>query len=329
MDRLAKLAFVVSQLDSYAGEKKVLNGSTLVSCPFHSERTPSFRVFHSPSTRSPGYGKCYGCGATASWDELAPKIGLAPIKAAKPTPLYANSLRRDLATADQTKEDLVLSDLPRDKVWRSISTNLLIDIGAKKARTSWDAVFVYLPVMVLGRLRGYIKARLRKEEGKISYLNSKGTWSANSGLFLYDYVIERFGRFLVVLVEGPRDALRLCSLGIPAVAILGTQSWSDKKSRLIELAGFEHVILLTDGDCAGLSAFNMISPKLEPYVKVHPFSLTGRDSPYWAFRHEDEPTKAAKANGVELWDPGNMPTKKVRQLKQLIDELSQTKLNSK
>lgn len=322
MDKLAKLAFVIQQLATYSGQKKAINGgSTFVSCPYHTESTPSFRIFHSPSTKSPGYGKCYGCGAAHPWNEYAAKIGLKPWAYAKPTELFAHTLIE--REKEQGEEKLVLSELPKNKVWRGLKTNFLRSIGMQLCTTSWGASFVFLPVDVLGRRRGYVKARLRKVAGEISYINSKGSWSSSSGLFLYDQVMATKPKVLV-LVEGPRDALRLLSYGIPAISILGTQSWSPKKSRLIELSGVDYAIICMDGDCAGLRAVTWVSQHLKSFVKTKIFSLTGKDSPYYKFREEDEPTKAAKQAGVELWDPGNMPLRKVEQLKQLVNKLSQT-----
>lgn len=330
MDQLAKLAFVVSQLSTYAGTKKSMDGSTFVACPFHSESTPSFRIFHSAATRSPGYGKCYGCGASASWNEHSVKLGLKPWSYAKPSETFAPPLRIEQRVGDDS-EDLELTELPEGKLWRTIPTNFLREIGAKKVRPWYtndagrrypsSTAYVYLPVYVLGTLRGYIKAQLRKKDGVPSYINKKGKWSLDYGLFLYDYV-AKFKPKVIGLVEGPRDGLRMNYLGIPVISILGTQSWSDRKSRLIELMGVEDVVFIMDGDCAGRAAVEMIKPKLSKFVRTHDFSLTGPDSPYHQFKDEDNPTKAAKAAGVTLWDPGNMPLSKVKELKSLFRSLT-------
>lgn len=318
MDQLAKLAYVIAQLATYAGAKKTLAGSTLVLCPYHNEATPSFRIFHSPATKSPGYGKCYGCGASHKWDEFADKLGLKPIAYSKPTEMFTSSLR---IKEDVEQEELKFFELPENKTWRGIKTNFLREVGAKRCVTQWGTSFVYLPVMARQRLRGYVKARMRKEEDKPSYINSKGSWSQDAGLFLYDYAVREQPSY-VVLVEGPRDGLRLNYLGIPTMSILGTQSWSAKKSRLLELSGVTTVVLCMDGDDAGIAADTKITEHLTSFVKVRTFSLHGKDSPYYAFRNEDEPSKAAKAKGVTLWDPGNMPLRKVRELKAFVEQLA-------
>lgn len=321
---LRKLQFVVDQLASYSGAKKPgPNQSTFVLCPFHGERTPSFRIYHSASSHSPGFGKCYGCGHSGPWDEIAPALGLKAFKYAKPTQQFA----RPVVHAPEVVEDLVdfnFKRIPPNKFWRTISTDLLIDIGCKRIR-QYDEPFIYMPVNVMGRERGYIRARLRKKKDKPSYLNKSGRWSETAGLFPFDYTVElmrRKGYNSIVLVEGPRDALRLLSFGIPAVAILGTQSWSKRKAHFIELSGATNAVLCFDGDDAGKSAIEKVTPSLAALTTLHTFDLCGKDSPYWPFRKLDEPSKAAKKKRVELWDPGNMPIAKVKQLKRLVRRLS-------
>lgn len=320
-----KLDHVLRELSHYSGKKKPGPGSTFVACPFHSENTPSGRIFHAPDTRSPGYFRCYGCGKKAQWDELAPKLGLKPYQWAPPTDQYAYALRAREETKDRK---LVFYPLPGGKVWRQIRTDFLLTIGARMCRVIYpDGVrsqkMLYFPVMVKGELRGYIRARTRKVADKPSYLNAPGDWSHDYGLFLYDQAVAlmlKLGLTTIVLCEGPRDALRLQTLGIPAIAILGTQSWSKRKSQMIELTGATRVVLAMDGDDAGLAAIELIKPLLHQMVQqVRVLNLTGKDSPYWKFRNEDEPSKAAKARGVDLWDPGNMPIEKVEELRSLCN----------
>lgn len=317
---LRKLDFVKQQLAQYPGEKKVLNEqSTFVCCPYHAEATPSFRIFHSPVTKSPGWGRCYGCSASFPWDEHAPKLGLKAYTYAKPTEQFASLVVKDLSSTTEV-EELTFSDLPVGKVWRDIRTDFLIEVGCRRATNQWGTSFVYLPVVINEEERGYIKARLRKEAGKPSYINKKGKWSTDYGLFPYDFAIRDKPR-TVVLVEGPRDSLRLNSLGIPTMAILGTQSWGERKSRLLSLTGAHNVVLMMDGDCAGITAERMIEPLLSRMMHVHTFSLYGEDSPYNQFVGEDEPTKSAKEKGVTLWDPGCCPMRKLRELEKMIQTL--------
>src|SRR5258706_15928061 len=92
-----KLAFVIEQLNA-ASVRKDHGSYSFLLCPFHQENTPSCRVFHSSTTRSPGYFKCMGCGASGNWDMLAPKLGLKSYEGSKPAVEYASlSLNIDLS----------------------------------------------------------------------------------------------------------------------------------------------------------------------------------------------------------------------------------------
>src|SRR6185503_2323141 len=174
-----------------------------------------------------------------------------------------------------------------NKKWRGIKTNLLIKMGAKVCIISKDDYSykrLWLPVHINGELRGYIKARFRKDPNFPSYINAKGKWSRTHGLFPFDPAIElmrKLGSKTIVLVEGQRDALRLIAAGIPAMCILGTQSWSDTKAKLLELAGVRRLILLMDGDCAGKEATKLLKPKVSDMFKVVAIKLWALEgSPY-------------------------------------------------
>jgi len=327
MDSDRRLRHVLTELDRYAGEIKRSAISSYILCPFHSERTPSGQIQHDPRSKWPGSFKCFGCGKRAKWDELAPLIGLKPIKWSKPEEQFALKAVR-FKRADKTEErEIRLTDIPPDKVWRKIPTNLLIKIGCRKGRFHYPDkgvdghAWVYMPVLVHGELMGYTRARMKKEKDAPSYINSPGGWVKDYGLFPYDYVVEiaRKKRY-VILVEGQRDVLRLLLAGIPALAIMGTQSWSERKTRLLEMLDIDFVILMMDGDDAGIKAVEMIEPQVRKFVNTKVFSLTEKDSPYWPFRNKEEPAKVAKAKGVELWDPQNLPTWKLKELRSHVRE---------
>ncbi len=135
-----------------------------------------------------------------------------------------------------------------------------------------------------------------------TYMNAKGLWSLNKGLFPFDYSVKVMlekNVSTVVLVEGPRDALRLLKAGIPAMSILGTHSWSDSKRRLLERAGVTKIVLLFDGDEAGEAATELIYPTLIDRFEVVVI-------PLWVW---------AEKQGLDKEDPCSMPTflvKKVR-----------------
>lgn len=328
----SKLDFVRVQLQQYSGPKREMGSSTFVICPFHSEKTPSARIFVGEDTKNPGFLKCYGCGGSGSWDKIAPLLGLKPYKKGKPEVEYANlnllpSEDVDERTSDDSNfvmEKMTFKDLPKGKKWRGIKTSLLIKMGAKICQIDSKEYGLlkprlWLPVHINGELRGYIKARFRKDPDYPSYINAKGPWSRTHGLFPFDPAIELMRELdskTVVLVEGQRDALRLIEAGIPAMCILGTQSWSDTKAKLLELAGVRRLILLLDGDCAGREATKLLKPKIETMFKVVALKLWSMEgSPYVQFKDEEYPSKAAKKADVTLWDPGCMPEWIIKRIK--------------
>lgn len=322
VERSKRLQFVVEQLQSYTGPKKSHDSYTFIQCPVHNEKTPSLRIFHYPDSKSPGYSKCYGCGHQSNWDDMAPKLGLQPYKRGKPKDEFAslslNSLQRSITKDDLTfkQEKMKFQDLTPGQTWRHIKTDLLIQVGAKLCRVYnedgryWSNPLLYLPCFVNNKLAGYIKAQLEKSEGSISYINASGPWSKTRGLFPYDRALKLMRRkksTCMVLVEGPRDALRLIQMGIPAMCILGTQSWSDEKSIMLELGGITRILLMMDGDEAGIKATEMLTPKLEKMFRVKIIKLWNmRQSPYRLVRNEDNIKKAAAKLGLSFWDPASV-----------------------
>lgn len=326
--RSARIAFVKQQLAAYSGPKKELKDSTFVLCPFHGERTPSGRVFHSETSYgNPGRFKCYGCSAVGQWNDVAPKLGLEPFYHGPPKNEYAVDLMsKALASlsengdSDRTYENgkFKFSPIPPNKKWRTIPTNLLIELGGQlcykwyEDGNRWGTVkMLHFPVTVQGREEGWFRARLKKEDNKPSYLNAGGKWAKSHGLWPFDFAIElmiKLRKRSIVLVEGQRDALRLCVLGIPAVCIFGTQSWSEQKQNLLEIAGVERIILMMDGDDAGIEATDLIYPMAKPMFKISTIKLWNiKGSPYLKVAYHDEPSKEAKRLGIILWDPGNCP----------------------
>lgn len=327
VDDISRWQHVRSQLGSYNGLKRQQGDRLFVLCPYHGEKTPS-GLFNMNGRGAPGFFKCWGCGKTATWDEVAPLLGLEPLKRGKPKEEYAPKLLLPEEDSHLGEDETYVKQkmrrvrkLPRDKKWRHISTNLLRKIGARMAEFYsppkdgrdgyWTRRMLYLPCYVNGEVVGFIKARIKKEEGKVSYINAGGPWSKTLGLFPFDYAIKVMHKRkckTILLVEGQRDALRLLAMGIPAVSILGTQSWSTQKARLLEVAGVEHLVCFFDGDCAGIKATRLVKEVSGDMFKMTCLALWKmKGSPWLKYKDEPEPSKAAKAAGEKLWDPGNCP----------------------
>lgn len=302
---------------------------TFICCPWHAEKTPSGRVNHDPSGRGAGNFKCYGCGRTAGWNELAatlglerlakfgfPKDGSVPVT---PENRFLTELFEEKKTT-ASQEDLILMDLSDpiakrlgvSRKWRGFSIAFLDGIGVKIAFNAENHRYhMWLPVFIRGKLCGHILAAIKKPSDKAipSYLNASGVWSLKRGLFPFDSALSLMrlrGFKTVVVVEGPRDALRLISLGFPSVSMLGTHSWTDAKSRQLELSGVEKLVIMMDGDTAGRQATYFLRSGKRKLTDEQPAITPLREF----FK-----TKIVKLWNLEVdenhfedkYDPGNLP----------------------
>lgn len=322
---------------------------SFVRCPFHLERTPSLRVKHSSYALRTGSYKCFGCAKYGGWNELADALGLDRFESKgefpdgklpefKPDRYDQNLLAEFNEGIEDTKKEVLEFFSLRDKdaiskaglknnEWRGYSLDFLRrNIKAKLVLKNSYRWYVYLPVRISGKEVGHIKAQVHKpkDKGVPSYINASGPWSLTSGLFPLDYaqqLMQETGVFSIVLVEGPRDALRLCSLGIPCVAILGTHSWSDRKTAALSYAGVEKVITCFDGDLAGKMASRLIvhgERVLEDksVIKVPGFepintAFAIKEVKLWNIPVPDNHTE-------DKLDPGNMPMKIVDKIRKLL-----------
>lgn len=322
---------------------------SFVRCPFHMERTPSLRVKHSSSALKTGSYKCFGCAKYGGWNELADALNLERFESKGEFPdgkiPEFNSERYDqnllaefnAGIEDSKKESLEFFSL-RDKTavknsglvedeWRGYALDFLrVSIKAKLVLKNNYRWYLYLPVLISGKEVGHIKAQIHKpkDKGIPSYINASGSWSLTKGLFPLDYahkLMTDSGFSSILLVEGPRDALRMCSMGIPCVAILGTHSWSDRKTAILSYIGVERVITCFDGDLAGKIASRLIVHGERVLEDKTISKVTGFEPINTAFDVKE----------VKLWnipipddhdedklDPGNMPMSLIKKIKKLV-----------
>ncbi len=305
--------FFLHELNKLHIKKKLSSTRAYILCPFHNEKTPSGGVSLDPKfPGSLGRFKCWGCGKTASWNELAKILGMKKLNGKQAVPdntgyIDVKAMRGTVLPKDE-KEDLKdfdFFDLQED--WRGFEPEFLQKVcGAKLVYHDWTQhFFVWLPVRVRGKEVGYIRGHMRRPEEGPTYLNKPGDWVLKKGLFPFDYAIElmkRKGLKTIVLVEGPRDALRMLRAGIPSVCIMGTNNWTDKKRHLLEMAGVERILLMMDGDKAGKKATFKIHPTIKMAFEVKVFRL-------W---------KTAAELGLDKLDPNNAPKEVVKRAKELL-----------
>lgn len=270
------------------------------------EKTPSFIVNLQRNGKfAAGTGRCFGCGRFVRQFEAIidpSKENLADSLKDDDEDDFVQPLYNDTVDAvlhDEDPDELSIPNaLPwnRNDDWRSIRGQLMYLIDAKMIfEEEFETIMAYLPCMVEGNHVGGIKARLEKK-GKFNYVNTPGDWVKELGLFPYDFTVkfmEKYKLSTVVLVEGPRDALRCLQMGIPAMAILGSQNWSENKAELVTNLNPKRVITAMDGDKAGRRAT----------LKVYE-SLKG-EAPIYNFRFDKYDTN----------DPGEAPVAVMKKLK--------------
>lgn len=311
------------ELERVGGPQKVIRGSVMmIQCPFHQDRTPSFMINVEPTDRYPiGFGYCMGGCGSKTWNQIADKLGLTKLKEGDDRPdrirdsdTRFDSIRGEILSSTGLESHnigLILNSMgigltiPNESSWRGISKKTLTKVGALRGYDSieGDEVMI-LPVIVSEILVGVVKARLHKVRGLLSYVTSQGHWVKDSGLFPLDTAVKLALKknLKLVIVEGPRDALKLLQFGIPAVAILGTTNWGPRKRNLILDSGVKGVILALDSDSAGQKARKLINKDLKSRIKTEVFNLT----------------KLAEELDLKDLDPATLPKEQLRFLKECL-----------
>lgn len=255
---------VRQEIERIPGKKTISDKRVMILCPFHQETKPSGKI--SVDTSYPGsIGSyyCWGCGTKKKWNDIAEVFGLKKMNGKNAMPKHVPKIdlsgarERVLPQEVDKIEDYDFFELQEPR-WRGFNKEFLEDLGAKLAyHDKTQQFYVWFPVRVEGKQAGYFRARMKPEDDKPSYLNKSGSWVKRRGLFPFDQAIKlmlKLGLKTLVLVEGPRDALRMIRQGIPAVSIMGTNNWSSNKRQIVENAGVERLIILMDGDKPGKRA---------------------------------------------------------------------------
>lgn len=226
---------------------KVAGSSLMIVCPFHEDKDPSLGV--SLGGRVPaGVWHCLGCKAKGSWNQLAEKIGLKTWNLdSSEESYYVNTSFKLHKVEDE--EDLTLEELDDSIKWKKYSNKFLSKFGAKKLwHDKYKDYYLYLPVSYLYERLGYIRVRLNEKSYGPKYWNN----FKDKPLYPADYIFN-YETPVIILVEGPADALRLIRNKLPALAVLGS-SMTDFSKEILEALQCHTIILLFDGDDAGRRA---------------------------------------------------------------------------
>ena len=308
---------VLDGLERIPGFKRATNDNINIICPFHiGDSVPSCGVYIVPDGKVPvGYYYCFGCGAKGHWNDLAERFNLAGFEErdTKVTESQYYSQEAQKAVRKLLGDNKLTmpfgTEFTKDK-WRGIKGDTVRSVGAVYAIDRWNdqlEACIYLPVNMNESLSAVVKAYMTKRKGKLSYVTIGGSDVKDRSLFPYDYVSGMLdtGKYSrVAIVEGPRDALKLIDYDIPALAILGTNNWSDsKKSWVLGLCELNEVkpVVIMDAD-----KVNTI--KVGPGQKAQMNIVNSLASKMGA-NQVDQVTlwTHARKLGVDNMDPASMP----------------------
>ena len=260
---------VIQQLQRLRGYKKMASGGwMMVQCPFHDDNSPSCGV----RIAEPNIGvfNCLACEAKGGWNKFAEKTGLETIKEWNKAPdvesLVTAQLDDQLLGESGTTFKQVLRTFdcleatlwPERIDWRGFPGWFMRKLGAHIINDyRADSVSALFPVKVAGKVRGGVKASFVKDERNkraLAYVTSSGPWAQDYGLFPYVYarsLVRKNKTRFVVICEGPRDAMRLCLNGIPAVSVLGAKNFTDRKLLFVIALNVDCIYVMPDSDKAG------------------------------------------------------------------------------
>lgn len=276
--------------------RKMHHGTrAILHCPWHSDRTPSLIVNLAPTAKG-GVGSyyCFGCRASSSshggWNGLATALGLAcitdegsQVTSWVPTPVVVEDVVWTLPSLAEHWNCGLYVPWPGERRWRGVPGWLMRATGAHLAfdeRTE-EPVALLPQWGHAGALQGAVKALCEPRRGTLKYRSSPGAWVRDRALYPLHLVRALHARAAsrdLFLVEGPRDAIRLLGCGLPALALLGTNNWSDAKRDAVLALDPDRIFLALDNDRAGRDATSVILPTLEgAEVHVVEWSVEGDD----------------------------------------------------
>lgn len=290
-----------------------------IQCPDHAggkEKTPSMLVtIDTASQFKMGSGHCFACGAHyKSWNDLYARLtGGDPSDAPTSNYEYVNvtkGVRKELLADNDNDEKAYRAGLDWDNSeWRSIPPHTMRQMGARYVmHPEWHTLMAFLPAFVKGELVGGVYANL-KPRGKRNYFNTDGDWTHTTlfGLDPCKAWLQKKKWRTICIVEGPRDAYRFMSFGLPTVALLGTgHAGNEYKYNMLDTMPVENVILCMDGDDPGIAARKKAASILKGGYNVYRFLMESEDE-----------------------DPGNMKIARVKKLQRQFLTLESRRIQMK
>lgn len=276
---------IMGELESFGGYQKSAGEYQMVCCPFHPDKSPSCGVYVSVTNPEKlGFFHCFGCDVKGTWNVFAERTGLQPIQEWKNKNVHSGDL------VDSAMEEALLGSAsltargvlkqmgvpeaqpwPTSMDWRGFPGTIVRKAGGYIAHDPYnDSVQLVFIVKYAGQVRGGVKAMYEKaRKGQSSYIAMRGQWVSKYGLLFFEQartIMQRNGYTFIVLVEGPRDALRLLVNGIPAVAVLGASTMTKSKALMVTVLGVDRVYVLPDNDVGGDTFWEGAKKTLKPIL---------------------------------------------------------------
>ena len=277
---------------------RIKSQRALGPCPFHTSDTGFSRTLsinlnpnrvNSVGFQVPvGYYHCYSCGKSGPWNEYAAERGVEPLVETDNPDISKN------LSKIQWEEDYIEPEasmiFPFEEDW--VRHDGRIKLGTLQAFDAklWMKVVnvggeyvsrrkLLLTALQNGDVMGHVEARLDPEEidPDPKYLNSPGVWSSQYWLG-FDIVSKTFDTNYCCLVEGPADMLMMYQRGIPALPLLGVESWSKTKRTALTVR-YDHIIVIGDGDAAGKKMFTTVHDSIGKYSSCHRIKLPEGEDP--------------------------------------------------
>lgn len=260
---------VINEIGKMHGDKKMGDDYIMVCCPFHDDSKPSCGIYTALGMEVPlGFFHCLGCGAKGGWNALAKQAGLQQVKdwelrdASKLS--IGNVEKQFKVNKVYTNVDSLMRDLnrtayiewPEDVSWRGYNGKLVQDCGGlmlMQGNANFPVCF--FPVKQTDkRIVGGVAAYLKKQINGLSYVNTEGTWTKETGLFqlsLTKKLMSHHNLNYVMVCEGPRDFMAMICEGVPTVSALGANNFSPQKLQKLIYAGAQTIYSLVDNDKGG------------------------------------------------------------------------------
>lgn len=323
------LEHIRDQLSIYGGRQKMAGQWLQVQCPLHKDNTPSggIVVTRDHHKYPLGFYHCFSCGKNLPWNEFATAANLEQIKGFDSGQLnvsenhVSNKIEDDLLGQDTytLKAILRISKCPEAQPWietlewRGYKGSFIKKLGGLIVSDDYkDSIAVLFPIKINGKYRGSVKAVYERKGKELGYISMSGDWVKDFGLFGFEYaqaIIARKKLDFVVLVEGPRDAMRLLRAGIPAMAILGANNFGIKKAAILKRMGIQTVYCMPDNDDGGTAMWKKIKSI---------FLIFGKANSTVDLKKLALPVEYTEDGELIKMDPGNMPLSILKEVKSFL-----------